>query len=444
MNEKRIPFNVEAEQGVLSCLLYNPRSVAKVADVLHPEHFYRDIHSTIYAAILSLYQHNKPCTLPNMCDELDRQGKLEEVGGRSQLMDYTYSLDTLYSVEHFAESVKRTATMRKLYYASAEIAAAALSQDEDALDKAEQLITEIALDGNSKPVATFEEAIDRYMSDLEQRREDFVQGITGGTPTGLVALDRLLGGLRPSRLYTLAARPGYGKTALALTIALSIAKHAKHALFFSLEMDEGEIIERAVSAEVEIDQSLLRDGDISNEEWQRLQGASRALRTHDLKIDDRTYLLADIRTKARHIHMKKPLDLIVVDYLQLIDVSPASRGRNETRAEEVAKISKGLKKLSRELQVPILALAQMTRSGEGETPQLKHLGDSSGIEKDSDCVMFLYCDEIEMEAREQNKPYDLSIIVRKHRHGRVGTVKVHFRPRITKFESQEAPDDDDA
>lgn len=436
-NTKTVPFNTEAEEGVLACCLYNPRNVAKIADSLSPEHFYRDTHATIYTAILALYSRGKACSLPNMLDELTRANKLEEIGGRAQLMDYSDSLDTLFKVEDFAETVRRTSTMRKLYYASAEIATAALAQDDDALERAEQLITEIALNGTSKPTTTLSEALDRYIISLEERRKDFEQGITRGTPTGLVELDRILGGMHPSRLYTLAARPGFGKSAFALTVALYMAKHAKHAVFFSLEMDEPEIVERAVSAETEIDQTFLRDGDIKEDEMSRIRAIVRGMRGHDLKIDDRTYLLADIRTKARHIHMKKPLDLIVVDYLQLVDVNPSSRGKNETRTEEVAKISKGLKKLARELQVPILALAQLNREGEGQAPQLKHLGESSGIEKDSDCVMLVYCDDVEMETREKNQPYDLNIIVRKHRQGRVGTAKVRFRPRITKFQDRE-------
>ena len=434
--EHPVPSNSEAEEGILSCLLFNPRLVSRVIDTLKPAHFMSDHLATIYEAIVNLYRNGRTCTLPNVHDELSRMGHDPRQPGWN-LDDLYGSLATLNKVEDYVEIVLRAHTYRQLLQLAQEMADDAYHQREGALERAEQRFAAIALGSDTKPVATLAETIDRYIQAYDERRMLAKQGITRGVLTHFRDMDRLLGGLLPSRLYVLAARPSIGKTSLALNIALNIVQHARHVLFFSLEMDEDELTQRLLSMETHIDQAFLRDGDTNDEQDWNIREMARQLRRLDLKIDDRTYLLSQVRSKATTTHMQKPLDLIVVDYLQLIDASVEGRGRNELRTEEVGKLSKGLKRLARDLKVPVLALAQLNRkSEEYDLPQLSHLGESSKIEQDSDVVMFIHCDESEIDKRNKSEPYRLNIIVRKHRNGRIGQIPLMFRPRLTKFETQ--------
>ncbi len=439
MIEVRIPADIEAEAGVLSCLLANARAIPRVVDTLRPEHFHMDAHSEIYRAIVHLYHQEKGSSVFSVKKELERTGKLRDVEqtlGRDCLDDLPLSIDALKSVEEFAEIVRAKSIQRRLYSAAQSIAAMALHQDENALEQAEQLIADIALEQDSKPVASLSDVMDRYMETINQRRDDFSNNKARGVPTGFRDLDAMLGGLQPSGLYILAARPSDGKTALALNVALNVVQKARHVLFFSLEMDENELAQRLISMETPIDQSFLRDGDLNDVEHQHIKNKAKVLSKCDMKIDDRTYTLSGIRAKARRVHMKKKLDLIVVDYLQMIDLE--SKNKNQTRPEQVAMLSKGLKRLARELKVPVLALAQLNRESErADVPQLSHLGESSSIEKDSDVVMFLHCEPLEREKREQNSPYHINIIVRKHRNGARGTATLQFKPRLTKFQDVE-------
>jgi replicative DNA helicase len=436
------PHNLEAEKGVFAHLLSKPRSLSSVADRLKSEHFWHDEHSRIYTAMLALHARNKGCSIMNVLDEMHA-----DIGDElhDHLEDYYGNFKAYETpLDDHVDAVIRDAKLRDAISACMEITALAWAKDESTITRAQELIYALSMDAQSKPVAPLSDVMDRYLSEFEQKRNELLDGKPSGIPTGFPDLDKMLGGLRRSKLYVLAARPGYGKSALALNIASNMIAHAKHALFFSLEMDEGELAERLLSADMEVPQEFLRDADVDEFQYKRLKAHAKQLSELDLKIDDRTYLLADIRNKALQAHAKKPLDLIIVDYLQMMKISANGRSKNESRAEEIAELSRGLKKLARELHVPILALAQMNRESErrgNSLPQLSDLGESSGIEKDSDAVMFIYCDELQVEKREANLPYELCIIVRKHRSGRMGTVPLKFRPRLTKFESQdwEAP-----
>jgi replicative DNA helicase len=420
-----IPSNTEAEAGVLSCLLFNPKLITRIIDTLKPEHFHVDNYGTVYQAICNLYQRNKACTLPNVRYELSRMERTVEEGNFS-LDDLTGSLATLYSIEDYADTLIELSRNRQALSVASELADDAYHQRPGALDKAVERLTAIALGTDTKPVATLNDAVDRYMEVYNERRENFAKGIKPGIPTGFRDLDRLLRNLRASKLYVLAARPSLGKTALSLSMAL--------------EMDEEELVQRLLSMDTQIDQAYLGDGDTSDEQDASIRERAAYLKQLDLKMDDRTYLLNEICHKARKAHREQKLDLIVVDYLQLIDSSPEGRGRYEMRSEEVGKLTKGLKKLARELKVPVLALAQLNRESEKVLmPQLSHLGESAKIEQDSDVVMFINCEEVELEKRNNSEPYRLQVLVRKQRNGRVGTVSLMFRPRLTKFET-EAPE----
>lgn len=433
--EDVVPANEQAEEGILSCILYNPRLMARVAETLKPSHFLGDRSAQIYEAMLNLYQRSAMCTIANVRDELSRLGYRVEVDGWS-LMELYDSMATLNPIEDYAAILIRTHGYREGLSTALKLADDCYHQREGALERASDALAAIVLGADSKPVSTIAQAVDRYMQEYTQRRDNFKKGIIPGVPTGFRDLDRLLNNLRRSRLYTLAARPGLAKTSLALNVSLNVILQMQHVIFFSLEMEEDELVQRLLSMDTHIDQTFLGNGDVDEAQDFAVRESANRLRQLDLKIDDRSYLLSHIRSKSMTEHRRKPLDLIVVDYMQLVEVSTEGRGRYEMRYEEVGKLSKGLKKLSRELKVPILALAQSSRKGdESEVPQLSHLGESSHIEKDSDCVMFIYCDELEMEKRNNNEPYRLSIAVRKHRNGRLGKVDLMFRPRLTKFEN---------
>jgi replicative DNA helicase len=449
MSEKMLPQAIENEEGIFTHLMSNPNKLPLVADRLKPEHFYRDLHRQIYEAMLALSGRGKPCTIMNVQDELSKKIELDE--HTDDEFERIYNSFKAYEtpLDDHVDAVIFCATMRRVIDAAQEMTQLAWTKDATTVTRAQELVYSLAMDMQSKPIAPLSEVMDRYLSEFEAKRNELLDGKPSGIPTGFPDLDKMLGGLRRSKLYVLAARPGYGKSALALNIAANIVTHAKHALFFSLEMDEGELAERLLSADMEMPQEFLRDADldvIDNFQYKRLKSHASKLGKLDLKIDDRTYLLADIRNKALQANSKKPLDLIVVDYLQMMKLTAGGRSKNESRAEEIAELSRGLKKLARELHVPILALAQMNRESErrgNALPQLSDLGESSGIEKDSDAVMFIYCNELQVEAREANLPYELTIIVRKHRSGRMGTVPLKFRPRLTKFENANWEQDHD-
>jgi len=443
MNDYPIPANTEAEQGVLSCILMQTRSLGKVIDVLAPEHFCSDAHQLIYAALVSLYHQGKDCSLFNVSDELQRNHQLEAVGGESYLTDLKFGLLSLGKIDDYASSVKRTSAFRRLYDFSAKTADDALHQREGALERAEEALSRIALDLDIKQPATLDQALDRYMKTLSKRRENFEQGIPNSIPTGLGNLDRVLVGLKPSRLYVLAARPSVGKTSLALNIAFNVIRKLRgHVLFFSLEMDEEELMQRLLSSETPVDQTFLDSGSVKPPEMEQIKATRERMRGLQLQIEDQSYLLSTIVAETKQVHWAKKLDLIVIDYLQIMDVPRESR--NEQRYQEVGKITKALKRLARDIKVPVLLLAQLGRKSEDHSaPQLSDLYESSRIEQDSDVVMLGHVESLEEARREKCEPYDVNIIVRKNRNGRVGTAKLRFRPRLTRFDDPAPEEYDD-
>jgi replicative DNA helicase len=440
MKEKLLA-SIESEESIISCLLHNPWAITRVVDTLQSEHFYRDRHAMIYKMMLGLYQQGRTCTIDNVWDEIDRQDASDKLGlTRMDLIDLSESLATLGSIEDYAEIVIRKATMRRLAFAGAEITASAYAEDDDALEKAEKLIYEIAVGSNAALVPSFAEALDTYIADLEQRIDDRKNGVAQGVPIGLIDVDRTVGGLQPGGLYTLAALTGLGKTAFALNVALNVVQHAKHVLFFSLEMRRNELVQRILSMEACVDQSTLRDADVDSVVLTALKARARALRGCNLDIDDQTFILPGIKSRARQVHARKKLDVIVIDYLQMIESSADGRAKHETRAEEVAKLSREMKRLACELDIPILILAQLNRDVDKRAtkdPQLSDINESGGIARDSDVVMFIYATQEELDRRAQCLPHQVTLKVAKNRNGRVGEVNLVFSPRITKFKNLE-------
>lgn len=384
--EKLLPQNIEAECGVLGSIIIDPEAIVQVSDFLQAEDFYRDAHRTIYEVILHLYQTGEPADFITICDELERRNQLEDVGGASYITSLINQVPTSGNVEYYGHIVERTSTLRRLIHAAGQIAAVAYEEGnaDVALDKAEHLIFEISQRHTRSDFSSMEDILADYMTKLEQLNKR--RGTIVGVPTGFTDLDRMTGGLQRSDLIILAARPGVGKTSLALSLAHNSAIKYKNAVaIFSLEMSKEQLAQRLLSMDAMIDQSRLRTGWIEEDEWARIVEAGDKLSESSIWIDDTAGISTmEMRSKARRLQAEQGVDLIIVDYLQLMQGS--SGGRNENRVQEVSEISRSLKGLARELNVPVMALAQLSRSVESrqsKVPQLSDLRESGCITGDS-------------------------------------------------------------
>ena len=384
--EKLLPQNIEAECGVLGSIIIDPEAIVQVSDFLSPEDFYRDAHRTIYEVILHLYQSSEPADFITICDELERRDRLEDVGGASYITSLINQVPTSGNVEYYGHIVERTSTLRRLIHAAGQIAAVAYDEgDADvALDKAERLIYDISQRHTRSDFSSMEEILADYMTKLEQLNSR--RGTIVGVPTGFTDLDRMTGGLQRSDLIVLAARPGVGKTSLALSLAHNASvKYKNSVAVFSLEMSKEQLAQRLLSMDACIDQHRLRTGWIEEDEWVRIVEAGDTLSEANIWIDDTAGISTmEMRSKARRLSAEHGLDLIIVDYLQLMQAG--AHGRSDNRVQEVSEISRSLKGLARELNVPVLALSQLSRSVESrqsKVPQLSDLRESGCITGDS-------------------------------------------------------------
>ena len=378
--EKLLPQNIEAEAGVLGSIIIDPEAIVQISDFLRAEDFYRDAHRTIYEVILQLYEEHEPADFITICDELERLNKLEGVGGASYITSLINQVPTSGNVEFYGRIVERTSILRRLIHAAGQIAAIAYEEgDADvALDKAEQLIFEISQGHVRSDFSHVRDVLSDYMNKLEQLHER--RGSIVGVPTGFTDLDRLTGGLQRSDLIVLAARPGVGKTSLALSLAHNAAvKHQTSVAVFSLEMSKEQLVQRLLSMDASIDQQRLRTGWIEEDEWDRIVYAQETLSEASIWIDDTAGIsIMEMRSKARRLQAEHGVDLIIVDYLQLMQATIGGK-RNENRVQEISEISRSLKGLARELNVPVLALAQLSRaveSRQSKVPQLSDLRES--------------------------------------------------------------------
>jgi replicative DNA helicase len=437
--EKLLPQNIEAECGVLGSIIIDPEAIVQVSDFLHADDFYRDAHHTIYEVILQLYEEHEPADFITICDELERRNKLEEVGGASYITSLINQVPTSGNVEFYARIVERTAILRRLIHAAGQIAAIAYEEgDADiALDKAEQLIFNISQRHARSDFAHMRDVLAEYMNKLDQLHER--RGTIVGVPTGFTDLDRITGGLQKSDLIVLAARPGIGKSSLALSLAHNTAlKYHNSIALFSLEMSKDQLAQRLLSMDARIDQQRLRTGIIEEDEWDRIVFAMDTLSESNIWIDDTAGISTlEMRSKARRLHAEHGIDLIIVDYLQLMQATIGGK-RNENRVQEISEISRSLKGLARELNVPVLALAQLSRaveSRQSKVPQLSDLRESGSIEQDSDIVMFIYRDDLYNQESERKNIAD--IIIAKHRNGPVGEISLYFQASQTRFRDLE-------
>jgi replicative DNA helicase len=419
--------------------MIDPDAIIKIASFLKADDYYQEKNGWIYQAILDLHERREPADFVTVTDELERRRQLQEVGGSAYVLDLINAVPTAIHVEHYARIVERTSVLRKLIRAASQIAQLAYEETaedvQEVVDRAEQIVFGVA----EKRVQRDLTPVRSIMADVVDRI-DFLyhhRGEVLGVPTGFQMLDRLLGGLQKSDLVILAARPAVGKTSLAISIAQSAArKFGKRVAIFSLEMSNEQLVQRMLAAETGIDSQRLRLGDIhGEEEWHKLMEAAGALSDASLFIDDTPAVTAlELRTKARRLYAEHDLDLIVVDYLQLM-----SGGlRSENRVQEISAISRNLKSLARELNVPVLALSQLSRAVESrhdKRPILSDLRESGSIEQDADVVMFIYREEMYVEETERQNIAD--ILVSKHRNGPTGTVSLYFRKELTQFRDLE-------
>lgn len=442
--EKQLPNNIEAERSVLGSIILGSDMLEQVIPFLKPEDFYRPAHRLIYAAILQLHERREAADFLTLADELERRNitLFPDKDNATYLSDMVEGVPTSDNAEDYGRIVERTSVHRSLIRISGEIANAAYRQEEDAVQRAEELIFQLGQGKRGNPISNHVEALQRYWDQLEALHEQNSNGVLTGVPTGYKVLNKLLGGFRSSKLYILAARPGDGKTALSLNFAYEAIKRGCQILFFSIEMDEGELMQRLTAIESKVDALHLRDATFEDpDEWglviegmARLQATPGKLWTDDTPAND----IVAMRAKARAEQAKHGLDMIIVDYLQLAKAGGTYEHKAENRRLEVERVSRELKEMARELKVPVLALAQLNRDVESRAnrmPQLSDLREAGGIEQDCDVAMFIYRDPvIPKEAPE----YDISLMIEKHRGGPKGVVNLHFVGAHTRFYPQES------
>lgn len=443
MIEERVPpQNIEAEQAVLGAMLIDKEAIAKATELLSADDFYREAHRVIFSAMLELYNKNEAVDMVTVTEILKRDNKLEDIGGIAYITSLANVVLTAANVKYHAEIVAEKSVLRQLVRVSTEIAAMGYEANDDVgtlLDTAERRILEIS---NRKKKADFT-PINDILMDSVQSIESLLQNKGGltGLPAGFADLDKLTSGLHPSDFIILAARPSMGKTALALNIVQNVALRAHKAIggeprsvaFFSLEMSKEQLVNRMLCAEAGIDSQRLRVGEMHDEDWTHLWDACDTMSRAKIYIDDTAGITAmDMRSRARRLKAEHGLDLIVVDYLQLMQGS-GKRNNSGDRQQEVSEISRSLKALARELDVPVLALSQLSRSVESrqvKRPMLSDLRESGSLEQDADIVAFLYREDY-YNPDTENKHTEL--IIAKHRNGPVDTVNLFFQKQFTKF-----------
>ena len=436
------PQNIEAEQAVLGAMLLEREAIAKVMEKLRSEDFYREAHKVIFNAMLELYNRNEAVDLVTVTEVLKKNGKLEDVGGIAYVTSLANSVPTAANVVYHAGIVEEKSILRQLVRSATEIAELGSEDVSDIIDSAEKKILDISNRKKDTDFVPINNIVMDSFKDLEALMNN-KNGLTG-LPTGFVDFDNLTSGLHGSDFIILAARPSMGKTALSLNIVQNVAIRSgkqtdgkpKVVAFFSLEMSKEQLVQRMLCAEANIDSQRLRIGELRDEDWIQLIQTADSLSAAQIYIDDTAGITAmEMRSRARRLKAEHGLDLIVVDYLQLMQGS-GKRNLSGDRQQEVSEISRSLKALARELNVPIIALSQLSRSVESrqvKRPMLSDLRESGSLEQDADIVMFLYREDYYNPETENKNITEL--IVAKHRNGPVGTVNLFFHKQFTKFVS---------
>lgn len=429
------PHNLEAEQAVIGAVFLEPKSIELAMKFVRTDDFYRQQHQRIFQCMATLYESGSAVDLVTVSASLNTKLILDEVGGISYLTELASSVPTAANIEYYAEIVSQKSTLRKLISTATEIVQDGYVRQgeiDELLDETEKKILEISNRKNAKAFQEIKDVVFQAYSKIDMISQ--LKGEVTGIPTGYKELDRLTAGFQRNDLIIVAARPSVGKTAFVLNIAQNVAKQAKayRVAIFSLEMGAEQLVMRMLSAEGNVDAQKLRTGKLENTDWKSLQMAASSLEKTNIFIDDTPGIrVSEIRSKCRRLKQEHGLDLIMIDYLQLIQGSEKSR---ENRQQEVSEISRSLKGLARELEVPVIALSQLSRgveSRQDKRPMMSDIRESGSIEQDADIVAFLYRDDYyDKESENQNI---IEIIIAKQRNGPVGTVKLSFQKEYNKF-----------
>ena len=430
---KRLPFSMPAEQSLLGAILIDPVSITQVADLLNSEDFYLEEHKQIYLAMQELFMANSEIDVVTLIDMLVTKGIYNKSGGEDYIRTLTDAVPDALNIKDYARIVKEKSVLRQLISACTEISEAAYSEQEsviDIIDHAENLIFNIAQGRDTKGFRHIKDVLGdvyAHLHDLNTNKE-----ATQGTQTGFSALDRVLAGMGKSDLVLVGARPGMGKTSFALNIATNVAKQTKKAVcIFSLEMSADQLVNRVLSSEALVNSYSLRTGELAPTDWENLARAAGELAGCDILIDDTSGLtVTAMKAKLRRV---KNLGLVVIDYLGLM----SGDRHTENRVQEVSEISRSLKIMAKELMVPIVCCAQLSRGPESRTdkkPMLSDLRDSGAIEQDADTVIFLYRSEYYKTDEAASQDTSIAeVIVAKNRHGAQGTVNMGWNGQFTKF-----------
>lgn len=427
------PHSSEAEQAVLASALIDDTAVEKVLNLLHNDDFYYEANKEIFDTIKSVHLQNIPVDAVTVSEELKKREKIDYVGGFEYLAQLTENIITSKNVEAYCNIIKEKSTLRKLIQASNEIIEKGYKENDEVqkiIELAETRIFAISQNRNINSFTEIKDVLLEVFNQLEERAMN--KGSLTGITTGYDDLDRMTSGLQRSDLILLAARPSMGKTALALNIAMNAVKTGVSVALFSLEMSKEQYVQRIISMESMVESNKMRTGNLNDDDWDRLLSVMSIISNYQVYIDDTASItLFEMMSKCRRLKMEKGLDLIIVDYLQLM----SGGGKNESRQQEISDISRGLKAMARELDCPVVALSQLSRAPELRTdhrPIMSDLRESGAIEQDADVVMMLYRDDY-YNKEESEKKGITEVIITKQRNGPVGTVELAWISQYTKF-----------
>ncbi len=432
------PQSIEAEQSVIGSMLIDKEVIPVVMEVLKPEDFYRPDHKEIYEVIIELFDRAQPIDLITVSERLKLHGKLELVGGLEYLTNIATEVPTTANVKHYAKIVEEKSLLRKLIRASSDIVELGFSASEEVsfiLDKAEQNIFDILQKRSSQGFVPIKDVLVDTFNKLEELYNN--KGHITGIPTGFSDLDFKTSGLHNSDLVLVAARPAMGKTAFALNLAQNAAVHSGVPVaVFSLEMSKEQLVNRMLCSEAMVDSNKMKTGQLEDNDWQKVARALGPLSEAPIFIDDTPGIsITEIRAKCRRLKLEHNLGLVVIDYLQLMQ---GSKSRGENRQQEISEISRSLKILAKEINIPVICLSQLSRAAETRTdhrPILSDLRESGAIEQDADIVMFLYRDDYYNPDTEKKNIAE--VILAKHRSGSTGTVELVWLGQYTKFANLE-------
>jgi len=435
VTERIPPHNDDAEKAVLGAALQNKEAMMTASDILKPSDFYKEAHKEIFSVLLDLYKNNEPIDLLTTGEELKKRKSLDAVGGRAYLAMLTAVTIPAGNVSQYAKIIEEKAVLRSLIQASAETIEDGYSEGKkssEIIEAAEQRVFAISQKRQKKDMSTIGEVLIKNINTIQMLSEK--QGELRGITTGFKALNDVTSGLQKADLIIIAARPSMGKTAFSLNIATNAAKAGNRVAIFSLEMSEELLTERILSTEALVEIKHMREGTIDDEEWTMISDAAVRLDKLDILIDDTPGISAlEIKNKCKRLKMDRGLDLVIIDYLQLMEFE----GKSESRQLEISALTRYLKQMAREIDCPVIVLSQLSRAvesrkGDEKKPVLSDLRESGSIEQDADIVMFLYREDY-YKKEESTRPNECDVIIAKHRNGPTSTVVLTWVGKYTKF-----------